>query len=86
MHLKIQAWIPFKMQVYVNGHEWLTRKPQARGIDFRKADNALVWLADVPWARELARGFARRDWPKLLARWARRINPLLADGLAGQNC
>jgi hypothetical protein len=85
MHLKIQTWFPFTMQVYVNGHEWLMRKLRARGIDFRKADNALVWLADVPRAQELSRGFARRDWPKLLACWARRINPLLADWLAGQN-
>jgi len=85
MHLKIQTWFPFTVQVYVNGHEWLARKLQARGIGFRKADNALVWLADAPRAQELARGFARRDWPKLLACWARRINPLLADWLAGQN-
>ena len=46
MHVKIQSWFPFTMQVYVNGHEWLARKLAKRGIAFRKIDNAFVWLAD----------------------------------------
>jgi hypothetical protein len=33
----------------------------------------------------LARGFWRRDWPKFLDRLAARVNPLLADWLAGQS-
>jgi hypothetical protein len=86
MHVKIQTWFPFTMQVYVNGHEWLARKLAAQGIDFRKVDNAFVWLADPQsvHARQLAR-FWRRDWPKFLDRLARHFNPLLTDWLAGQN-
>ncbi len=60
MHVKIQTWFPFTMQVYVNGHEWLARKLTARGIAFEKHDNAFVELADVEKANECARGFWRR--------------------------
>ena len=85
MHVKLQTWFPFTVQVYVNGHEWLARKLAARGITFEKHDNAFVELADVEKASECARGFWRRDWPKLLDRLADRVHPLLRDWLAGQN-
>ena len=84
MHVKLQTWFPFTVQVYVNGHEWLARKLAARGIAFEKLDNAFVELADAKKASECARGFWRRDWPKLLHRLAGRVNPLLEDWLAGQ--
>jgi len=85
MHVKVQTWFPFTVQVYVNGHEWLARKLSRQGIDFRKVDNAFVWLADPQRAQRGVAGFWRRDWPKFLGRLARRVNPLLADWLAGQN-
>ena len=82
MHVKIQTWFPFTVQVYVNGHEWLARKLAGQGIGFQKVDNAFVWLADAERAEQCARGFWRRDWPKFLDCLARRVNPLLG-GLAG---
>ena len=85
LHIKIQTWFPFTVQVYVNGHEWLARQLTRRGLGYRKRDNAFVWLADAQRTQALARGFWRRDWPKLLAVLARRVNPLLADWLAGQH-
>ena len=85
MHVKIQTWFPFTVQVYLNGHEWLAAKLTARGITFEKHDNAFVELADVEKANECARGFWRRDWPRLLNRLAGRVNPLFKDWLAGQN-
>jgi hypothetical protein len=85
IHVKIQTWFPFTIQVYVNGHEWLARKLTQRGIDFRKVDNAFIKLADLKRAQACARQFWRRDWPKFLDRLARRVNPLLGDWLAGQS-
>ncbi len=85
MHVKLQTWFPFTVQVYVNGHEWLARKLTAHGIAFQQRDNAFTWLADVAQAQRLVPGFWRRDWPKFLARLAQRVNPLLGDWLAGQN-
>src|SRR5262249_48133633 len=40
---------------------------------------------EVAQAQQAARGFWRRDWPKLLERLASKVNPLLADWLAGQH-
>ncbi len=84
MHLKLQTWLPLTMQVYVNGHEWLARKLDERGVRYQKQDNAFTEVADVEKANRLASGFWRRDWPKLLDRFASRINPLLQTWVAGQ--
>jgi hypothetical protein len=85
VHVKVQTWFPFTLQVYVNGHEWLARKLARDGIGFRKVDNAFVWLADPRRAQQGVGRFWRRDWPALLDRLARQVNPLLVDWLAGQN-
>lgn len=85
LHVKIQTWFPFTVQVYVNGHEWLARKLHAKGLPFRKVDNAFVWLPEVQRAQASTVGFWRRDWPKFLDRLAGRVNPFLADWLAGQS-
>jgi len=85
MHVKIQTWLPFTVQVYVNGHEWLARKLRAANIGFRQVDNAFVELSNPRAAQRCADRFARRDWPKLLARLAARVNPLLGSWLNGQS-
>jgi hypothetical protein len=82
LHVKLQTWFPFTVQVYVNGHEWLAQKLSQQGIAFRQVDNAFTWLADPGRASDLARGLCRRDWAKFLQRLASRVNPLLGD-LAG---
>src|SRR5204863_188648 len=74
MHVKLQTWFPFTMQVYVNGHEWLARRLRRQGIAFEKVDNAFVKVADVARAQGCVPRFWRRDWPKLLDAWARRVN------------
>lgn len=85
IHVKIQTWFPFTVQVYVNGHEWLARQLEKKGIAYRKVDNAFVWIEDMERAQACADRFSRRDWPKLLDRFAERVNPLLVDWLKGQS-
>jgi hypothetical protein len=85
MHVKIQTWAPFTVQVYVNGHEWLARKLTRKGVGFRKVDNAFTHLTDVKQAQRCVPAFWRRNWIGFLDRLARRVNPLLATWLVGQN-
>ena len=77
MHVRLQSWFPFGIQVYVNGREWLCRQLDRRGIGYERYDNALLRIDDLPAALRLARRFMRRSWPSVLERFARRVNPLL---------
>jgi hypothetical protein len=82
LHVRLQTWFPFTIQVYVNGHEWLARQLDKRGLGYRRLDNAFLWLADPGRAQRLADRFATLPWPTILERLARRVNPLLRDLLA----
>jgi hypothetical protein len=79
IHVKLQTWFPLQIQVYVNGHEWLARKLQQNKIRYTKHDNAFVWIEDMAKAQKFSDRFAALDWPRLLNRYAKKINPLFND-------
>jgi hypothetical protein len=83
IHVKLQTWFPMQIQVYVNGHEWLARKLAANKISFTKHDNVFVHVEDWRRAQKFADRFAGLHWPRILERYARRVNPLLKDLLRG---
>src|SRR6266498_3550371 len=53
IHVRLQTWFPFQMQIYLNGHEWLARKLDRRRVNYLKVDNAFVGLSDVERAQHL---------------------------------
>jgi hypothetical protein len=77
IHVRLQTWFPFAMQVYVNGHDWLARQMARERLGFVQQDNAFTQLDDPVKAQELADRFPRLPWVKTLEGWARRVNPLL---------
>jgi hypothetical protein len=81
IHVKLHTWLPLTCQVYVNGHSWLERQLAKHGIAYRAVDNAFVWVEDLAAAQRLADGLLRQKWQQRLGRWARQVNPLLADML-----
>jgi hypothetical protein len=79
IHVRLQTWFPLQVQVYVNGHEWLARRLDKKGIRYRKCENAFVWIEDLAKAQKLSDRFASLDWPRLLTRYARKVHPLFSD-------
>ena len=77
IHVRLQSWFPFTIQVYVNGRAWLARQLDRQGIAYEQYANAFTWIEDLPAAEELCRRFAHRRWPRVLDALARRVNPLL---------
>jgi hypothetical protein len=83
MHVRLQTWAPFTCQVYANGHDYVARQLQKKGITFEQVDNAFVQLGDAAAAQRSADRFAKLPWPKILERYARQVNPLLHAELKG---
>ena len=77
MHVRLQSWFPFTLQIYVNGREWLARQLDQRRITYTRYDNKLTQVADLPTAQALCEKFAHRHWPRLLDAFARQVNPRL---------
>lgn len=77
MHVRLQSWAPYPIQIYINGREWLARQMRQRGIEFQRYANSFTWIEDLAAAEELCERFAHRRWPRVLNALARRVNPLL---------
>src|SRR3984885_14275529 len=83
IHVRLQTWLPFTVQVYVNGHEWLAQQMAQKKLGFVQQHNPFPPLGAPTQAQRLANRFACLNWSKILDRWARQVNPLLRDTLAG---
>ncbi len=79
MHIRLQTFFPFTIQIYVNGHEWLAQRMLAKKLGFEQHDNAFVQLDDADQAQKLADRFPHLSWPRVLERWAHRVNTLLTS-------
>jgi len=76
LHLRLQTWFPFLLQVCFNGREWLARQLDAAGIAYRREDNCLPWIANLSRAQALMAQQERTDWPTLLRPLVERCHPL----------
>ncbi len=66
MHVRIQSWMPFPLQIYINGHSWLARKMDRPGIGYHRLDNAFSHIDDRPQAQRFAAHLAHKNWPRVL--------------------
>lgn len=81
LHVRIQTWLPFTMQVYINGHDWLAKKMTASHMDYTQKENAFLRIADVTRAQRLADRLQHKAWPPVLDAFATQVNPLLKTRL-----
>jgi hypothetical protein len=79
VHVQVQTWFPLRMQVFVNGHDWLARKLEAAKIRYTQCDNAFVGIEDVERAQRFSDRMSALNWPAILNRLARRVNPLMGS-------
>ena len=78
MHIRIQGWIPYEVQIYINGREWLAR-PSTRPGSATSATTTRSWrIDDLEAASRLCEHFAHRAWPRVLNAFAKMVNPLMA--------
>jgi len=77
MHVRLQTWFPFEIQVYINGHEYLSKQLDKKGISYQRYDNSFTFIADIPKAQEIANAFTGKDLNNMLNHFANEVNPFL---------
>jgi DNA-binding MarR family transcriptional regulator len=83
-YLRIPTWAPFRLQFYFNGHNWLARQLDKRGIGYQQVENAFVQVDDFAKAQKLADHFPVKRLHRLLDRYAKKLCPPVAkfhDGI-----
>lgn len=83
MHIRLQTWFPFDIQIWINGREWLARKLDRAGIAYTRRDNCFTSLGDPQRAQAIADGLLDTNLKSIFNIFARRVNPLLRSLLRG---
>ena len=75
MHARIQTWLPFSVQICLNGREWLASSMDLAGLHSIQRDNCFTWLEQPEQAQRLMDQQVQAAWPALLDGLARSLNP-----------
>jgi len=75
MHLRLQSWFPFLVNVCLNGREWLARQMDQAGLEYEQRDNCFAWVQDVPKAQALLNQQHQLDWAQELESLLKEVHP-----------
>ncbi len=83
--LKFCSYFPYNAKLCINGHEWLKRQLELRGIGCEGLDNGILSCEEPKRAQKLCEGLSAEKIDALLRKWLRRLpHPFTAaDRLAG---
>ena len=76
MHVRVQNWFPFTVDICLNGRQWLAHQMDQAGIAYRQCDNCFVWVEDFVEAQKLLDHQLQSDWPALLQKLLILAHPL----------
>jgi len=79
LHLRLQSWFPFLIQVCLNGREWLGRQMDKARMKYRREQNCYRWIGDIERAQALLHQQHQSEWCKVLAPLVSRCHPLSAE-------
>jgi len=54
-YVRVPTWLPFRLQIYFNGHNWLAAKLKEANINYKMLDNAFIEIDDWEKANEIVR-------------------------------
>lgn len=76
MHLRLQTWFPFQVNLCLNGRHWLARQLDQARIAYQKKENTFLRVADLARAQALLDEQLQTDWPKELGSILKVVHPL----------
>jgi len=78
-YVRVPTWCPFRLQVYVNGHNLLASEMKTAGIQYTMIDNAFDSLEDAAKAQELSDNIGIEKLHRKLDEFAWQFCPVYKD-------
>ena len=72
----VPTWLPCRLQIYFNGHNWLAARLRRQKVDFTLMDNAFVHISDWTRAQQIADELDINRLHRRLDQFARRFCPI----------
>lgn len=82
-YIRVPTWLPCRLQIYFNGHNWLAAQLRKRNIRYELRDNAFLDIGDWQQAQRLAGGWRVKQMHLQLDQFAQRFCPIFRDFAAG---
>lgn len=76
MHLRLQSWFPFRIEVCLNGREWLARQLDRAKESYQRQENYFAWIAHPDKAQRLMDEQLRTPWRTHLQHLLDQCHPL----------
>lgn len=77
MHIRLQTWLPFTIQVCINGRSWLANQLDSAHIGYDRHDNCFTRIDNIARAQQLLDRLTERKWAQWLQPLAARVNPCI---------
>src|SRR6266542_7114358 len=71
--LKFGTYFPYNAKLCLNGHEYVKRQLEQRGIPFEALDNGIGWCADPRRLQALCDGLSAEKIDAFFRKWLRRL-------------
>jgi hypothetical protein len=78
-YVRVPTWCPFRLQVYINGHNLLATELKQAGIKYTMIDNAFDSLEDASKAQELSDNISIEKLHRKLEEFAWQFCPVYKD-------
>lgn len=78
MNVRLQTWFPFRVQICINGREWLANQMDAAGIGYLRADNCFPWVESFEAAQSLLDLQLEADYASMLDQVLLKVHPMHA--------
>ena len=78
-YLRVPTWAPFRLQFYLNGHNWLATKLTKRKISCVLRENAFLSIDDFTRAQELSDSIKVSDLHRALDGFAQKYCPVFQE-------
>jgi hypothetical protein len=82
-YVRVPTWLPCRLQIYFNGHNWLAGQLRKLDIDYQLMDNAFVRIADWQRAQRIVNGWEAKRLHRKFEEFARKYCPIFRDFASG---
>ena len=77
MHVRLQSWFPFEIQIYINGREYLMTQLQKENIAYQSFDNSITWCENMERAQQILDKLQEKKFQATFDSFALKVNPLI---------
>jgi len=77
-YIRVPTWCPFKLQIYINGHNILANELDRNNIEYTMLDNAFDYISDFDKAQEICDNIDVKKIHKCLDVLSKRYCPVIS--------